>query len=846
MSRLENNSQKIREDLLARNIYNPSSIYDMNNSKVVDSINKAIDILLPTNAFDFSNTVIGRVIGPNTPIAKIGNKALLNLYTQQVRSTILRKNLPKINIGNLFTGKEVFEKNIDYSITKENSSNIQEKIFNALKDYSGINSSINPIVITGNTNNINFSKELIQNYTGKAQLDKLSKLLSQNIYYNDFGVLSVDNSSSIENNIKSKSEGIQKSLKNKINLTNVNDGFLQFYYITKSNSKVYPITGDTINQQDVSNLLGNPTTDFTWGLTNNYNVGTSTGLLGYTNALFNTIGNDRNINNKTVSQITVNGKTYYNGNQYRSYNLNDQYDSISKSLKSTGNGRKNSVIKDSPIPKFIYKNNSTNGTTNDVMFSIENLAIDSNTILNTNEIGPNGGRIMWFVPSIDTLSETVSPTVTPTNFLGRGEPVYTYSNTERKLDLTFHMIVDYVQDFIDVKSYEEFQSKIYQKNLLNLTNKENSKISSILNQDIKLRREKELIEEKKKYTNQLSEIKFGNLPIYLYYLENNNTNIILFNALNSDFDDSLNNVLNKIKESLNENPLQTFDIRIKSTVNDFLSENENPIDLYNSRSNSFKSYIQDHILEVYPNLFTKINIVIEEPIESSFVRLTENDDIFSIENIQKRYSVITEVRYQEGLTENEVNEITKSINQEIQELNDRRTNENNNKVFADLTDYSQTTTVNSTKNKILTKTIQNGLMTYTPEDLYKRLTFLHQCTRQGSTKITSDNISNSVFGRPPVIVFKLGDMYNTKAMITSMILSFENEIPWDLNPEGYGVQKMGCKVTMNMNLIGGSSADGPKSHILNGESRRFYANSSYEANSADVLDNEEKIINKNG
>ena len=856
MSRLEINSERIREDLLARNKFNPNSIYDINNSIVVDSINEGIDILLPTNAFDFSNTVIGRVIGPNTPIAKIGNKALINLYTQQVRSTIVRKNLPKINMGNLFTGKELFEKNIDYTITKENSSNIQEKIFNALKDYSGINSSINPI-----PSNVTTS-DLISKYTGKAQVDTLSSLLSQNIYYNNFGVLSVDNSKLLNGSEKEridgiiplKTKGIKATLLNKFNLIGDNNIYFNNFFSNKYESKVYATTsttGDTINQQDINQQFGNPTTDFTWGI-NNTDVSNSKGLLGYTNAIFQTLNLENKATfNKTVSQITVNGKTYYNGNQYRSYNFNDQYDSISKSLRSTGNLRKNSAIQYSPIPKFIYKNNSENGTTNDVMFSIENLAIDSKNLLNPNEIGPNGGRIMWFIPSIETLTEDVTPDVTPIKILGRGEPIYTYANTDRKLTIAFEMMVDYVKELIDVRSYEEFQNKIYQNGLLNLTNKENTNLSILLNESTKLKREKELIEDRKKYINQNPEIVFNNLPITLYYYNNSSTVEITIPE-NSGFQNYLKSLFNKIQESLNEYEYQTFEIRTKSTVCDLLSQNENVNDLSDKRSNNFKSFLEMYIDLVYPNLLSKIKILIEKPLQNSLVELSTSDTIDFILSPTYKNSIITAV-IATPFTEENFNKDIEAINQELQELNDRRTNENNNKVFTDLTDYSKNTTVNSTQNKILTKTIQNGLMSYTPEDLYKRLTFLHQCTRQGSTKIytntnqTSENnkISNSVFGRPPVIVFKLGDMYNTKAMITSMSLSFENDRHmWDLNPEGYGVQKMGCKVNLSMNLIGGSSMDGPKSHILNGESRRFYANSSYEAiesgSSADVLDNEEK------
>ena len=72
------------------------------------------------------------------------------------------------------------------------------------------------------------------------------------------------------------------------------------------------------------------------------------------------------------------------------------------------------------------------------MFSIENLAWKGNQQnLLPVEQGPGDttikdtrGRIMWFPPYNIQFSESTSVNWESTNFIGRGEPVYTYNNTE--------------------------------------------------------------------------------------------------------------------------------------------------------------------------------------------------------------------------------------------------------------------------------------------------------------------------------------------------------------------------------------------------------------------------------
>ena len=117
-----------------------------------------------------------------------------------------------------------------------------------------------------------------------------------------------------------------------------------------------------------------------------------------------------------------------------------------------------------------------------------------------------------------------------------------------------------------------------------------------------------------------------------------------------------------------------------------------------------------------------------------------------------------------------------------------------------------------------------------PEGFNARLTFLHQCTRQGPTIGSSDQqiaggttANNLAFGRPPICILRLGDFYYTKIVITSLNISYD-PLQWDLNTEGIGVMPMLAKVDMSFNFIGGSNLSGPISRLQNAISFNYYAN----------------------
>jgi len=122
----------------------------------------------------------------------------------------------------------------------------------------------------------------------------------------------------------------------------------------------------------------------------------------------------------------------------------------------------------------------------------------------------------------------------------------------------------------------------------------------------------------------------------------------------------------------------------------------------------------------------------------------------------------------------------------------------------------------------------------TPEDFHRRLTFLQQCTRQGAAKrydIVDENTGelrarNSVFGKQPICVLRVGDFFYTKVVIESVTIDYA-DAPWDMNPEGFGMQPMMANITLQMKVIGGQSLQGPIDALQNAVTFNYYANSSF-------------------
>ena len=125
-----------------------------------------------------------------------------------------------------------------------------------------------------------------------------------------------------------------------------------------------------------------------------------------------------------------------------------------------------------------------------------------------------------------------------------------------------------------------------------------------------------------------------------------------------------------------------------------------------------------------------------------------------------------------------------------------------------------------------------------PEGFNARLTFLQQCTRQGSTYSANEggmnigNATNLSFGTPPVCVLRVGDFYNTKVIFTNMQIKYEM---WDLNPEGIGVQPMVAEIDMSFYFLGGQDMSNPIPRLQNALSFNYYKNTSVYDNRSEMI-----------
>jgi len=129
----------------------------------------------------------------------------------------------------------------------------------------------------------------------------------------------------------------------------------------------------------------------------------------------------------------------------------------------------------------------------------------------------------------------------------------------------------------------------------------------------------------------------------------------------------------------------------------------------------------------------------------------------------------------------------------------------------------------------------------TPEGFNSRLTFLNQCVRPGRTIPTTSSDGstknkdafNTNFGRPPILVLRIGDFYNCKIVPDTLSFSYEN---LDFNPEGIGVQPMIVTVKLGFKIIGGHGLKEPIEKLQNALSFNFYANTEMYDERADATD----------
>ena len=134
------------------------------------------------------------------------------------------------------------------------------------------------------------------------------------------------------------------------------------------------------------------------------------------------------------------------------YYVNDrsvmEEDSIKRCMFSIENLAWKDIIPDSTLirknaDEASFTNTQTFGNTTVKTTATYGNAKGFGMTLTPEQRGPNGGRIMWFPPYNLKFSEQVHADWNPNEFIGRGEKIYSYVNSERTGTLSFTVLVDH-------------------------------------------------------------------------------------------------------------------------------------------------------------------------------------------------------------------------------------------------------------------------------------------------------------------------------------------------------------------------------------------------------------------
>lgn len=475
------------------------------------------------------------------------------------------------------------------------------------------------------------------------------------------------------------------------------------------------------------------------------------------------------------------------------------------------------------------------------MFSLENLAWVGEKNLRDCEKGPNNGRIMWFPPYNLSFNDSSSVNWETNEFIGRGEPVYTYNNTERSGTLSFKIIIDHSNEYNDFKGRNIDDINRFIFGCDDLPESVRSKITNDEKNELDV--QKALIFKPKTVSNNVTVVP----PQIDFYFLNDVTEIntvyedgdtghtigkyngesstmVFENKVNTGLNVDFNTRISDFIKFVNEN--KTYKIVIDgyaTSQGSDMPKKINNTNLATNRANKTKEYLKT-TYNLSDNVFSKVGIS-----SNAIQTVSENESVDSdLAKSGRKVSIYLK------------NEVEKS--DELKPTNTINKNENNepkisseslngflceNTYFEYINDKAPLS-YNSLKESLtsIIPYFQPAFHSITPEGFNSRLTFLLQCSRQGPTinnndKTTPDNLA---FGKPPVCVLRIGDFYHSKIIINSVDLDF-SEVQWDLNPEGIGVQPMIVDVNLSFKFIGGSSLEGPIARLQNAVSFNFFANS---------------------
>jgi hypothetical protein len=825
--------------------------------------------------FDVRTTLGGRMLGmtgiiDDTPLGKYAQRGLAAAMLNNVAFNVQQEVGGMINLSpvNFLSGGDIIVPNNDITVPKDG---------------------------------IGKSTDLIQKLSGfevpRSFLPEDASIFS----FNDKLVL-IKNDNSSQTIIDNTGEGQQIALFRNLN-ANLLMGWYGPSYTPSKKGIIYSGAGtnDLNYQTDSKSYLGlvdvataGDLCDVTWpgnsgnAVLESYEYSfTKKSLLDKTQELFKggkdrkiqTMINQLSVAERTPDEISslINQKIQSKGNAVintdgtfcRTWSTLKRYNTVNTLQKHRGldNGNTNSVLDSNGFVRIgpTYGNGGQTDMKR-FMFSLENLAWSDNVDLLECETGPGDGladgkrgRIMWFPPYNLTFSDTSSVNWESTEFIGRGEPMYTYSNTERSGNLSFKIITDHSSAYNNFKNKSIDEINRFLFGCDNIPDSITSKISTVTKDAIDVAKAKT-----ESTTTKVNDVTL-NYNINYYYPNDISTFEGIFGNYEKNgeptnqtpgsgigkYDSPLSNedFENKYDTGLNKefySKMQSYADEVNKVDNAVLKIQgyasshgnvKNNTKLMTDRANNMKTLL---MAPPYNIPAKKFKIPIGKAIES--VNGITDQDAYNVKKL-RRSEISIETDPSKSVLKPE-----ETIKDEIP-TNNNLNNVNTSGLLCegsyfkyleetDPTTYTKIT--ESIKDQI--KFFQPAFHSITPEGFNSRLNFLLQCTRQGAT-IGKDNgvtPSNLAFGKPPVCILRVGDFYHTKIVIDNVDFSF-NEVQWDLNPDGIGVQPMIVDVTISFKFIGGSSINGPIARLQNAVSFNFFANTEMYDERADRIDNNGKL-----
>lgn len=471
------------------------------------------------------------------------------------------------------------------------------------------------------------------------------------------------------------------------------------------------------------------------------------------------------------------------------------------------------------------------------MLSLENLAWSDNLAdLPMQEIGPGDllsgrkGRIMWFAPYDLSFDETTTANWTETQFLGRGEPLYTYNNAQRSGTFKFKILVDHPRI---LNEFRGRQNNEIEKFFAGITSP--SEFLSIIQRNTKIdggtKKELEkklnsIVRQSKASLNTKTEkfsvyFKDGVIDFDSSYNPDGlNQTYIDFTNNSGSIYDIINNEDYKININLVGYQSKTGeDFKIDNLLG-FSTTTVLGVSLSKERSDKLKTDIESKI----KGDKGKINST-GKGINSAVANEGANPDSeFAIKDRRVDVTITYYPKSDDSESPDKQEKLRDLLQQDLDIVSELFINET---TYFDIIAEDYPNYFDNISSKLTY--FHPGFHSNTPEGLNTRLNFLQQCMRQGSSIYDKDDNTkpdNLSFGRPPVLILRIGDFIHTKIIAKSLSINYTNgsNIQWDLNPEGIGVQPMMAEVSMSIEIIGGQSLQGPINKLQNAMSYNFYAN----------------------